>query len=131
MEYLELGDVIAIASRVFELEGDAVLRVVNLGLVDSAIARPRSGFGDEEFYPTLPMKAAALLHGLTRNHAFLDGNKRTAVLSTLQFLNLNGCDLDLEPPDAAYKTIAAVAAGDMTLPELTEWITARLRDLEH
>ena len=40
-------------------------------------------------------KAASLLFGLARNHAFIDGNKRVSVLATLQFLNANGYDLDL------------------------------------
>ena len=83
MVYLELDEVLAIACEVLGLEVDALVRVTDLGLADSAVARPRASFGGEEFYPSIEAKAASLLFGLARNHAFIDGNKRIAVLSTL------------------------------------------------
>ena len=129
MIYLELDDVLAIACEVLQLEADEILRVTDLGLADSAIARPQAGFGDEEFYPTIEAKAASLLFGLARNHAFIDGNKRIAVLATLQFLNSNGLDLDLTPSEEAFKTVIRVAKGDMPLEELTTWIRGRLGTL--
>lgn len=129
MIYLELDDVLAIACEVLQLEADEILRVTDLGLADSAIARPQAGFGDEEFYPTIEAKAASLLFGLARNHAFIDGNKRIAVLATLQFLNSNGLDLDLTPVEEAFKTVIRVAAGDLPLEDLTAWIRGRLETL--
>ena len=108
------------------LEADEILRVTDLGLADSAVARPQAGFGDEEFCPTIEAKAASLLFGLARNHAFIDGNKRIAVLATLQFLNSNGLDLDLTPVEEAFQTVIQVASGDLTLEELTAWIRGRL-----
>jgi len=127
--YLELDDVLAIACEVLGLEADEILRVTDLGLADSAVARPQAGFGDAEFYPTLEAKAASLLFGIARNHAFIDGNKRIAVLATLQFLNSNGLDLDLTPVEEAFKTVIRVAKGDMPLEELTTWIRGRLGTL--
>jgi len=124
--YLELGDVLAIAGEVLELKADALISVTDLGLADSAVSRPNASFGGEEFYPTIAEKAATLLFGIARNHAFIDGTKRVALLATLQFLNCNGHDLDLQPPEQAYKTIAAVAAGTITLDDLTNWIAERL-----
>lgn len=129
MIYLELEDVLAIACEVLELEADEILRVTDLGLADSAVARPQAGFGDEEFYPSIEAKAASLLFGLARNHAFIDGNKRIAVLATLQFLNSNGLDLDLTPVEEAFKTVIQVASGDLPLEELTAWIRGRLANL--
>lgn len=129
MIYLELDDVLAIAFEVLGLEADEILRVTDLGLADSAVARPQAGFGDEEFYPTIEAKAASLLFGIARNHAFIDGNKRIAVLATLQFLNSNGLDLDLTPVEEAFKTVIRVAKGDMPLEELTTWIRGRLGTL--
>ena len=126
MIYLQLDDVLAIACEVLQLEADDILRVTNLGLADSAVARPQAGFGDEEFYPTIEAEAASLLFGLARNHAFIDGNKRIAVLATLQFLNSNGLDLDLAPVGEAFRTVIQVASGDLTLEELTAWIQGRL-----
>ena len=126
MIYLELDDVLAIACEVLQLESDDILRVTDLGLADSAVARPQAGFGEQEFYPTIEAKAASLLFGLARNHAFIDGNKRIAVLATLQFLNSNGLDLDLAPVEEAFTTVIQVASGDLTLEELTAWIRGRL-----
>ena len=82
MNFVELDDVPAIACEVLGLEVNALLHVADVGLADSAVARPQAGFADQEFHPTLEAKAASLLLGLARNHAFIDGNKRTAVLAS-------------------------------------------------
>jgi len=128
--YIELDDLLAIASEVLGLEVDVLLRVTDLGLADSAMSRPQASFAGEEFYVSIEAKAATLLFGVARNHPFIDGNKRVAVLAALQFLNLNGFDLDLTPPEEAYKVIAGVAAGTATLDALTSWIVDRLEPME-
>jgi len=130
VKYLELDDVLAIGCEVLGLDTDALVRVADLGLADSAVARPRASFQGEEFYPTIEAKAASLLYGLARNHAFIDGNKRVAVLATLQFLNGNGLDLDLSPIEEAFKTAVSVASGDLSLEDLTDWIQQRIGPLE-
>ncbi len=130
MIYVELDDLLAIASEVLGLEVDVLLRVTDLGLADSAMSRPQASFAGEEFYVSIEAKAATLLFGVARNHPFIDGNKRVAVLAALQFLNLNGFDLDLTPPEEAYKVIAGVAAGTATLDALTSWIADRLEPME-
>ena len=129
MIYLELDDLLAIASEVLGLEVDVLLRVTDLGLADSAVSRPQASFAGEEFYTSIEAKAATLLYGLARNHPFIDGNKRVAVLAALQFLNVNGLDLDLTPPEEAYKMIAGVAAGTITLEALTTWMAGRLEPM--
>lgn len=130
MWYLELGDLLTIACEVLKLEPTALIHVTDRGLADSAVSRPHASYGGEEFYPTIGEKAATLLFGIARNHAFIDGNKRIAVLATLLFLNRNGYDLELTPPADAYAVIAGVAAGTTTREELTSWILDRMRDLE-
>ncbi len=130
MVYLELDEVLAIACKVLGLEVDALMRVADLGLADSAVARPGASFGGEEFYPSIEAKAASLLYGIARNHAFIDGNKRISVLATLQFLNANGYDLDLSPADEAFKTVVQVASGSLSLEDLTGWIQGRMGPLE-
>ncbi len=62
----------------------------DFGLLDSAVARPQSSAFGKDAFPTIHEKAAALLHGLARNHAFTDGNKRTAWASAATFYLLNG-----------------------------------------
>ena len=130
MVYLELDEVLAIACKVLGLEVDALVLVTDLGLADSAVARPGASFQGEEFYPSIEAKAASLLFGLARNHAFIDGNKRIAVLATLQFLNSNGHDLDLSPNEEAFKTVVQVASGNLAQEDLTDWIRDRMGPLE-
>lgn len=67
--------------------------VRDLGLLESAIARPQATFGDIELYPNLFIKSAVLIHSLLKNHPFIDGNKRTAVTSCALFFKRNGYQL--------------------------------------
>ncbi|MEK7533688.1 MAG: type II toxin-antitoxin system death-on-curing family toxin [Patescibacteria group bacterium] len=60
------------------------------GLLDAAVHRPQATFAGEDLYPTVFDKAGALCHPLIKNHAFVDGNKRTSLLSAMTFLELNG-----------------------------------------
>ncbi len=130
MVYLELDDVLAIACEVLGLEVDALVHVTDLGLADSALAQPQAGFAGVEFHPSIESKAATLMFGLARNHPFIDGNKRVAVLATMQFLNMNGHDLNLSPPEETFKTVVGVAAGHISRDDLTAWIRARLEALD-
>jgi death-on-curing protein len=86
MRYLSVEEVIEINAQV--MGGKHVLR--DRGLLESAVARPQASAFGADAYPDLAAKAAALLHSLVLNHPFIDGNKRTAVLATLVFLDLNG-----------------------------------------
>ena len=90
MNYLELDDVLAIACEVLGLEVNALLHVTDVGLADSAVARPRAGFAGEEFHPTLEAKAASLLLGLARNHAFIG---RFSLFWSRERLRLRACSL--------------------------------------
>jgi len=86
MRYLSVEEVIEINAQV--MGGKHVLR--DRGLLESAVARPQASAFGADAYPDLAAKAAALLHSLVLNHPVIDGNKRTAVLATLVFLDLNG-----------------------------------------
>lgn len=67
--------------------------VRDLTLLESAILRPQTTFGGRELYESIFDKAAALMHSLLLNHPFIDGNKRTAIVSSLAFLEFNGFSL--------------------------------------
>jgi death on curing protein len=69
--------------------------VRDLGLLRSAVARPRAIFGGEDLYPDIFRKAAALMESLILNHPFLDGNKRTAISAAGLFLLRNGQQLSV------------------------------------
>ncbi len=59
------------------------------GLLESALAQPRQGFGGEYFYPSISDKAAALIWSITKNHPFNDGNKRASLTTAFLFLAFN------------------------------------------
>lgn len=111
VEYLSLEDLLGLVGAL----GAGPVR--DLGLLDSACHRPRSGLLGQEAYPTLVGKASALLHSLACNHALVDGNKRLALLGTVIFLRINGYYLDLTD-DEAFDLILSVAAGQFDAAEI-------------
>jgi death-on-curing protein len=109
-EYLDIEDI----AEMIRTLGVGPIR--DLGLLDSAVNRPRSSAFGEDAYESLDFKAAALLHSMTKNHALVDGNKRLAWLSTVVFCDLNGCTPDLKDDDAFQLVwdIASSAEEDIT-----------------
>jgi death-on-curing protein len=98
------------ALRIARIAVGAPIEVRDVGLLESAVNRPRAGLLGQSAYPDLFAKAGALMHSLARNHPLVDGNKRLAWLATYVFLAKNG--IELEPDDdAAYELVVAVAAG--------------------
>lgn len=105
MIYLELSELLRVAERVL-----GQVEVRDVGLLESALARPQAtAFGDDA-YRDLDEKAAALLHSLARNHALVDGNKRLALAGVIAFYGLNGRRLTLTN-DEAYDLVISVASG--------------------
>jgi death-on-curing protein len=113
MEYLTVEDLLVIVE---ETVGRAAVR--DLGLLDSAAHRPRASAFGEDAYPTLHDKAAALLEGIVRNHALVDGNKRLAWAAAVVFYDLNGFTLDPPSDDQAVELVVATAAGELELAVL-------------
>ncbi len=91
--------------------------VRDVGLLDSAAARPRSSVFGEDAYPTLFGKASALLHSICRNHALVDGNKRLAWHAATVFLALNGVEVDLSH-DEAFDLVMRVAEGSADVGDI-------------
>lgn len=97
--------------------------VRDMGLFEGAMARPMNtaAYGD----PDVAALAAAYAFGIARNHAFIDGNKRTAAVVAETFLTLNG--YRLEVTDAGIvETVLALAAGELNEDALAAWFRARL-----
>ncbi len=111
IEYVTLEDALALV-RIL-----GIGPVQDVGLLDSAVGRPRSSAFGEDAYPTLAGKAAALLHSLTRNHPLIDGNKRLAWLATVVFVDLNGFEPGLSE-DEAFSLVMKVAEGSLGVPEI-------------
>jgi death on curing protein len=97
------------------------------GLLDSALARPRQVFAYAES-SSLPALATAYAVAFCRNHPFVDGNKRAALLAALVFLETNGYRLLIDDTQATVDTIRTmerVASGDIAEEDLTRWIRDR------
>ncbi len=103
---------------IYEFGGLAGIR--DFGLLESALDRPRNRFAYEP-KSTLFELAAALCVGLAKNHPFIDGNKRTALLATRAFLFLNGHALEPTQEDEVL-TMVAVADGSLSEHQLADWL---------
>ena len=113
VEYLDLEDLLGLVRR---LDAGPVRDV---GLLDATAARPRSTAFGTDAYPTLPLKAAALLHSIVRNHALVDGNKRLSWLAAVVFCEINGARVEMSD-DEAFDLVMAAAAGTIDVEEIAQ-----------
>lgn len=120
VDYLSLDDLLAVAAGIL---GEVLVR--DAGLLASAVARPATTVFGTDAYPEFAEKAAALMHSLARNHALVDGNKRLAWSATRAFCMLNGRDIRYRVDDAE-RFVLAVAAGDLDVPQIADWLAAHL-----
>lgn len=93
----------------------------DMGLVESAAARPQATFGGKYLYLSIFDKAAAFLQSLLKNHPFVDGNKRTALTSAGLFLWKNGHRLinnHIKEVEFAVK----VDNGNLTIEQISKWL---------
>lgn len=114
--FLDLADVLALASR---LLGDPP-PIRDVGLLESAVARPRTVVFGVEAYETIWTKAAALLQSIVNNHALIDGNKRLGWLATAVFLELNDIPISQASNDDVYEFVLSVASGSPEVDEIAE-----------
>ncbi|MHB8845353.1 MAG: type II toxin-antitoxin system death-on-curing family toxin [Nitrospirota bacterium] len=105
MRYLTAEQALFIHARLIAETG-GMHGVRDVGLLRSAVERPRATYGGKDLYRDLFRKAAALMESLVGNHPFLDGNKRTAITAAGLFLMLNGYELD-----ASQKELEAFTLG--------------------
>ena len=118
---LEVADLVVIASRTLGLDTGLVLDLLDPAAAERALARTRPG-GE----PGDPAgRAAALLQALVRERPLRRGNQQVALAATLQFLALNGWDIDPDPQIAALVT--GLAAGTLDTQAATAWLEPRLR----
>jgi death-on-curing protein len=90
------------------------------GMLESALMRPRNLWEYGETPPTLGRLAAAYAFGISANHPFVDGNKRTALVVSFAFLDTNGVAVTASQEDA-YRTFLGLAAGEVSEAQLSEW----------
>lgn len=96
------------------------------GLLLSALARPQNlaAYGDP--LPDLAALAAGYAYGIARNHPFIDGNKRTALVAARTFLLINGADVEASQEEK-YVTFLRLAEGGLSEDELAGWIRERMK----
>ena len=90
------------------------------GLLASAVGRPTQTAFGEDAYPTFWLKVAALFESLACNHAFVDGNKRTAVIAAIHMLNWNGFDLQTDQCDVVWLAVSC-AEHEIDLPKIADF----------
>ena len=121
VHFLSVEDVLAIHDNTIGVEGGSPgLR--DAGLLESAVLMPQQQFSGDYLHRGVAAMAAAYLFHIAQNHAFLDGNKRTAALAALVFLEINGIDT-LPEPDDLEKATLAVASSEMSKGDLTDWMS--------
>ncbi len=94
--------------------------VRDMGLLESALARPKNMLAYADSVPSLAALASAYAFGISSNHPFVDGNKRTALLVSFAFLDVNGLEVTASQEDA-FLTILGLAAGEIPEKELAMW----------
>ena len=94
--------------------------VRDMGLLESALARPQNLLAYSEEEPSLCRMAAAYAYGLASNHPFVDGNKRTAFITALTFLRLNGLRVTGEMTER-YLVFYGLAEGTVSESQLAAW----------
>ena len=127
MIYLSPEQVLFIHSRLIDTTGGSH-GIRDIGLLQSAVARPRATFGGKDLYPDLFHKAAALMESLGRNHPFIDGNKRTSITAAGLFLAINGYKLGCSSMELEKFTLD-VSTGRLAFERITEWFKKNSRVL--
>jgi death-on-curing protein len=122
-----LDDFIDLASFILDAPPEAVRRLHRLSLAESALHAPFASFGGTAAYPSLTGQAAVLIEHLAQNHPLPDGNKRTAFLTMLRFLDANGLRWGSQDVETDAGMVERVAAGAIPHAEVVDWIAARTR----
>jgi death-on-curing protein len=117
--YLTLDHVQEYHAEALTFGGSAGVRSEHL--LASAVFQPQQSAFGEDAYPTIADKAAAYCFFIAKNHAFVDGNKRTAVASMLAFLELNGHFIDATDDDIA-NVIESMASDAISQDEFFHWV---------
>lgn len=123
IDYLSIDDLLEVASGIID-----DLRVRDIGLIESAVARPQTHVFGVETYLSFAEKTASLMHAIARNHALVDGNKRLAWSAGRVFCLLNHRDLQLEI-DAAEALILDLATGSLDVPSAAALLERCITDL--
>lgn len=130
-EFVFYIHVVAIDENFCEYDGHArydqeMRGVKDVGLFLSAVEQPKSTFDGKDLYPTVVSKAACYLRSLAMNHPFHDGNKRTALLSTVVFLEMNGYKMTCDN-DTLYEIVKNIVEQKKSIEEIEKILLENIR----
>ncbi|WP_411348822.1 type II toxin-antitoxin system death-on-curing family toxin [Paenibacillus sp. WLX2291] len=109
IQYVTIQEIIYFnAMLIDEHGGEEDTGVRDLGLLESAVNRPKQTMLGKDLYPTVFHKAAALFESIAKNHAFHNANKRTAFLSMVVFLEMNAYVFEMDQKAAEDFTVDVV-----------------------
>ena len=121
MKWLSVDDLELIHMQIIDVSGGSH-GTRDRGRVESALASMKQEVFGQELYVSIFEKAGALSRGIIADHPFVDGNKRTGIMSALIFLNLSGYDTsnlkDQDLEDFAVK----IAVDHLEIPEIAKWL---------
>jgi death-on-curing protein len=125
VSFLTIEEVLAAHARVKRIPiSSAADHVHRMDLLESAVARPQNAAAYED--ADLVTQAATLMWGLVRNHPFSDGNERTALISTIVFLDINAHTLDMSE-DEKFELVVGIANAHLTVEQTADTLRARIR----
>lgn len=126
VRFLTVQEVMDVHDLVLEEHGGA-LGLRDPSMLDSAVHTPQASFGGRYLYPgVFDMGAAYIIH-ITSNHPFVDGNKRTAWISTRLFLRLNGYQLKPRKREAVAIMLAVAEGRTRSWHDVSAWLAAHAK----
>lgn len=126
MIWLTKKQLLVLHEKIAEVTGGSD-KVRDEGLLESALLSPMQAYGETELFPTIIDKAVRLACGITGNHPFIDGNKRTGAHAMLVTLRLNNIKL-CYAQDELSSVFWQLAADKIGYNELREWVLKHMKN---
>ena len=120
MRYLSISEILELHDCIISSTGGS-RGIRDINALESALNQPRQTFDQEDLYPDIVAKAAALCFSLVMNHPFVDGNKRVGHAAMETFLILNGYEIVCSV-DEQERVMLELAAGKMSRLKFSEWL---------
>ncbi len=126
MKKIEPAEYLLIAEAILDIDAERLARTVDMGGLLSALDAPFAEWGDRVVYPTLSKRAAILCSRLLRNRPLLDGNKRVAFLTMLEFVFRNGSTWVPPATEESIAQVGRLAAREISEDEFARWVKSQL-----
>jgi len=128
IEFLTIDEILTIHKNQIELYGGS-LGIRDLNLLESALAMPQAGFGDDYLHKDIYEMASAYLFHIVQNHPFIDGNKRVGLVSTLMFLYNNEIKLQINDKESLHEFVLNIAMGKVNKTEIADFLRKSIHQI--